>query len=345
MTCLAVIIALPQFAFAAQPADLVQRGNEALRAGKVEHALADYEQAAHIAPHLPELLYNQAVAQYRSGQYEQARQLFAQTAAKADARLDAKARYNLANCDYAEAVQLADKDKPAAIDRLKSAISHYRNALAGDPTDTDARANAQLAQILIERLQKEEEQQQQQDQQQQDQQQQDQQKQDQPQQDDSSSEQSEQDQRNENDTQDQQQATQPSNQQDNNRNRQSGEQNSVDESEQSSDEQDQQSDNPTEGELDAPNKEDDSTRQQDQSERPQRTPSDDAHSRDGKPSGEAGGKPQFSDEEAHGKAEAQPMTPEEAQKMLQAVRDRELLRRLKQQKQSHSRRVPVDRDW
>ena len=152
VTCLAVIIALPQFAFAAQPADLVQRGNEALRAGNVEQALADYEQAAQIAPHLPELLYNQAVAQYRSGQYEQARQLFAQTAAKADAQLDAKARYNLANCDYAEAVQLADKDKPAAIDRLKSAICHYRNALAGDPTETDCRATAQLPHILTERL-------------------------------------------------------------------------------------------------------------------------------------------------------------------------------------------------
>lgn len=40
-----------------------------------------------------------------------------------------------------------------------------------------------------------------------------------------------------------------------------------------------------------------------------------------------------------------PMTQQEAQKMLQAIRDREMLRRLHQQQQKQSRRVPVEKDW
>ena len=39
------------------------------------------------------------------------------------------------------------------------------------------------------------------------------------------------------------------------------------------------------------------------------------------------------------------MTREEAMKMLQSVRDRDMLRRMQQQRQERSRRVPVDKDW
>lgn len=39
------------------------------------------------------------------------------------------------------------------------------------------------------------------------------------------------------------------------------------------------------------------------------------------------------------------MTKEEAQKMLQAVRDRELMRRLQHQQENQRRYVPVERDW
>jgi Ca-activated chloride channel family protein len=39
------------------------------------------------------------------------------------------------------------------------------------------------------------------------------------------------------------------------------------------------------------------------------------------------------------------MTHEEALKMLQSVRDRDMLRRMQQQRQERSRHVPVDRDW
>ncbi|PQO33604.1 vWA domain-containing protein [Blastopirellula marina] len=287
---------------AAAPAEsLVQQGNEALHAGDVEKALSSYQQAAVEAPNSPQLLYNQAVAQYRSGQVEAARNLFTQTLATGNKSLDAKARYNLGNCDYAEAVQLAEKDKPAAIAKLNSALDHYRNSLASNANDTDARANAQLAQMLIDQLQQEEEQdQQQQDQQQQDQQQQDQQQQDQQQQDQQQQDQQQQDQQ----QQDQQQQDQQQ----------------QDQQQQDQQQQDQQQQ--AGGAQENP---------------PQEQPQD----QEALPSAA----PQFGQQDAQAMEEARPMTKEEAQKMLQAVRDRELMRRLQHQQENQRRYVPVERDW
>ncbi len=39
------------------------------------------------------------------------------------------------------------------------------------------------------------------------------------------------------------------------------------------------------------------------------------------------------------------MTEQEARKMLQAIRDRDMLRRLRRQAAERARRVPVARDW
>jgi len=113
-------------------------------------------------------------------------ELFTQATAAEDRGLEAKARFNLADCDYEEAVALAEKDKPAAIERLQLAISHYRGALQSNPDEGDARANIELAQMLIKKLQDEEkqEQQKQDDQKQDDRQKQDQETQDQQKQDD-----------------------------------------------------------------------------------------------------------------------------------------------------------------
>ncbi len=39
------------------------------------------------------------------------------------------------------------------------------------------------------------------------------------------------------------------------------------------------------------------------------------------------------------------MSRQEALKLLQAVRDRDMLRRLRQQRQQRQRRIKVDKDW
>ena len=39
------------------------------------------------------------------------------------------------------------------------------------------------------------------------------------------------------------------------------------------------------------------------------------------------------------------MTQQEAEKMLQAIRDRDMIRRLRRQAAERNQHVPVDRDW
>ncbi len=39
------------------------------------------------------------------------------------------------------------------------------------------------------------------------------------------------------------------------------------------------------------------------------------------------------------------MTTQEAEKMLQAIRDQEMIRRLKRQAAERNQHIPVDRDW
>jgi Ca-activated chloride channel family protein len=49
-----------------------------------------------------------------------------------------------------------------------------------------------------------------------------------------------------------------------------------------------------------------------------------------------------------GKAEVEQegvMTTQEAEKMLQAIRDQEMLRRLRRQAAERNQHIPVDRDW
>lgn len=102
--------------FAHDAASLVRRANEEMREGNTEQALADYRQAVEAQPDRFEPLYNQAVAHYRMGQFAEARELLTQVLATSDRQLEAKARFNLANCDYSEAVASAEQDRQAAIE-------------------------------------------------------------------------------------------------------------------------------------------------------------------------------------------------------------------------------------
>ena len=323
--CLALLLLLPTAASAVEPSNIVHRANVALRAGNLDQALADYEQAAQTNRNRPELLYNQAVVHYRKGDYQQARQLLAQAASTADERLDARVRYNLANCDYAEAVQLADQDKSAAISKLQSAIANYRDTLAINSADTDARANIQTAQMLIDKLQQEENQKEQQ--------------QKQPQQDKT------------NDQQDGDDASQ---------NEKADDAQKQDAQKQDGQEQDRQEDEKSDQQSTSPQPDSSSEASRDvkadqnpdkqESQGSPRDPSD-AESQTQQQAGQQAESgppsdgPQVGQGESTATADARPMTQEEAQKLLQAVRDRELRRRLEQRRKAQRYRVPVDRDW
>ena len=146
---------------------LADQASQSIESGEFEKAAADYLEASASAPELQELIYNRAVALYRSGELDTARALFASATASPDRALEAKARFNLGNCEYGDALQLAAEDRDAAKAKARAAISHYRGALAAIGADGDARANIELARLLIRQLDQQDEQDQQQQQQQQ----------------------------------------------------------------------------------------------------------------------------------------------------------------------------------
>ncbi len=97
--------------------------------------------------------YNDAVEMWVSGETDRARQTFEQLSGSERDEIAARARYNLGNLRYAEALQTLQSDANQAVASLQDAITLYRSALEIAPSDQDARANVELAMQLISQLQ------------------------------------------------------------------------------------------------------------------------------------------------------------------------------------------------
>lgn len=98
--------------------DAIRKGNEEFKAGRYAEALAAYRQAEPPADAPPDadLLHNQAATHFKLGQIAEARDLWVRAATLKDARFEADARYNLGNCSYAEALAALDAAQHAATD-------------------------------------------------------------------------------------------------------------------------------------------------------------------------------------------------------------------------------------
>ncbi len=196
----------------------VAQANEAYRAGQFEEALRAYNEAEVDLPESPEVAYNQGLAKFKLGDFAGARNAFMRALGTRDIDLEAGAKYNLGNVAYASALEKMS-DLQEAVELLKQSIGHYRDALEIAPSDEDARANIELAQLLIkdllDKLKKEQEQQQQenQDQQENQEQQQDQQEQGDQQEDDGEGDQEEKQQQEQQEGEEQQQGSQDQQQQ------------------------------------------------------------------------------------------------------------------------------------
>lgn len=388
---------------------LARRGNEALRQGDFDTAIDQYELVLRSSQADPRVQYNKAIAHYRKGEVEAARDLFGKVVGSGDPALAARARYNMGNVDYSLATQAASQDAVTATNLLRSAISHYRGSLAANPDDSDARANIELAARLIRQLQRQQNQQQQ-NQQQQDQQQDQQQgdQQDQQQNDQQDQQQGDQsgdsqgdeskDSESQNDSQPEQSQSDAGNQD------QQGQQQDQQQDQQTSEGTDQQQETESQsadgsgddsqqesGQKDASEQasrdstsaeqsEQDSSNGQRQSQsenqatqngNQQQAASDadaqqsEAQQSEAQQSGEdpsedssqqpAEGELKALNEEGDGDEAAgyrsqemqrpQTMTMQEARKMLQAVRDRDLRRRLQKLQQMRARKIPVEKDW
>jgi cobalamin biosynthesis protein CobT len=297
---------------------IVREARARLDAGDFAGAAERYAEALRARPEASAAAYNQGVALYRDGKYADAARAFAQAAEiasegeRTDAAVEARSTYNKAASHYratkaqAEAAErllksaaLLDQqagDAPAkepvdpealkaAIEDAQKSLQGFKDAALNDPSDRDARANAQQSLRLLralEELKKQQEQQQQNEQQEQP-------KQDQQQQDQQQQQQQQDDQQKQDQGQDQKNPGQ-----------------------QEQDQQQQQQPSPTEGDQQPP-------------EQPAEQPAPP------KPSGERPGE----------------MTKQEADRLLQAVRDRERERRADQERAAAvpKNRRPPAKDW
>lgn len=137
-----------------------------------------------------ERLYNAGVSMYRASEFALARELFAAAAERAKAGVAARSMYNRGTTSYAEALRAMQGAQDAApagppgesespdplgetIKSLERSLRELKDAVRADPTDADARANAELAHRVLKDLKQQQQQQQSGDQDQEQNQQQD----------------------------------------------------------------------------------------------------------------------------------------------------------------------------
>lgn len=294
------------------PYQLAREAQAALDSGEFDQAIETYDQALEALPDSDTLLYNQGVAQYRKGDLDAARELFLKSLKTRDPELEAKAKFNLGNCAYASALA-HQEDIQTAVGELEQAIRHYKDAIRAAPDDEDPRVNMEMSQLLMKQLLDRQQQQQNQqgdgEQNDQQQEQQDQQQQE---------------------PQDQQQEKQQQDQQ------QSGEQNDRQQ------EQQQQS-----GEQDRQEQESEHEQQQQQSGEEQKGQEQQQQQQQGQQDQQQQtGDPQQA-QQAQGQKgdEEQRMTREQAMRLLQLIRDREMQRREQLRRSQRARLAPVEKDW
>ena len=152
-------------------AAMVAKAERLMAEGTWPQAARAWSKVETADPGLAEAAYNRGVAEYRSGELAAAADAFRRAAEVGDADLAAQAMYNEGTARYADAVKRlsteggesapspsGDPETPTdpledAMERVGRSLDHFRDAIDADPGNLDARANAELAHRLLQRLQ------------------------------------------------------------------------------------------------------------------------------------------------------------------------------------------------
>ncbi len=266
--------------------ELIDAAQQAMTTERFQDALDLYGQAGALMPDAAEIPYNMGVAAYRAGELERASTLFDRARMLASVpSMQARSAYNLGTTSAQQAVQ-SRTDDPAvakaqmedATESLKTALDRFRDAIAMNPDEEDARAHGELAWRWLQQLEQLQDQMQQQG---------DQQDPDGEQTDSEQEDQEQQGQQQEQEQDQQQQSGGPE-----------------------QDQEEQQEQEPSASDE----------QQKDQDQEQQQSP--------GQPS-----------------PNERPMSREEAERLLQSVRDKEARRREELARREARGRQPVDKDW
>lgn len=315
-----VVVAL-SLATAAIAADreasrLVAEANAAMASGRIDEALELYDRAASKAPDSPELAYNRGVAFYRKGDRAKAAEQFLKALASRDLQLEAKAKFNLGNCAYADALD-KQGDVKAALEQLKLAISYYKDAIAADPADLDAKVNMETAQLFMKHLLDQEK-----------------------------NKQEEQQKNEQNQSPQSQPESQPASQPES----QPEQPQSQPASQPESNEQKQQDGQKQEGEDQEGHQQESAEQQDSQQGEKQEQKGEDGEGKKLEAQEQKGGQGQKDDQAKKDDGSDKSMlmiemTPEQAERLLQKIRDRERQRREALLRMRQLQQVPVDKDW
>lgn len=286
------------------------------------------------------LSYDQAVAAYRAGDLTQAAAAFEIALNSGDPKIAAAAAYNLGNTNYQLAMAPVESEGDSkeqldqAADRFAQALEQYRHAIEQNSLDRDARANGELAWQKLQEVLQEQERQEQQEQEQEQQQDQQENAEDQEGQEGEEGEEGQgepqsEDQKNQEQqkSDDQEKQQEPSDQQKQEQQQQSEEQKQQ---EQKQPENEQQSQDEQEQAQNQDEEQQDKSESQSNQEQQESDETKAEQSKDGE-----GGQPQ-----KPGK-----MTKEEAERMLQSIRDREKQRRQDQQQIEAAGTATTGKDW
>lgn len=160
---LLLLLALPLAARAGSPSTALREYDQ----GKFEDALKDYNQLLEKKSDDPRLHFNAGAAAYQSQKMTDAAREFDQAATSSpnDLPLQQRAYYNEGNAYYRLGQQIQDPDKKQ--EAWENALQYYTNALSLNRQDTDAAYNRDFVQRQIEELKKQQSQQSKNDKQQQ----------------------------------------------------------------------------------------------------------------------------------------------------------------------------------
>ena len=338
----------------------VAEGRKAMDAGDFAAAEKAYANAIAADSSNSRAQFNQGVAQYKSQNLQGSSASFATAGQIGDPAVAEGAMFNQGDAAYSGAIKIIDSDDfkepmgtsaqdqentkrkeaiDAAIEAATRALTHFKDAASADQLDIDARYNAETATRLLKMLEekKKEEEKKQEDKKQEDKKQEDK-KQEDKKEEDKKGDQGE-------PKDDQSKGDQPKDQDQQEKNKQ-GKEGKKDEGEKGDQ---QEGDNPKESEEKKEEKKKPDQSKDGKEESPKPEDKGQKQAEDQKPGEAAQGKDSKGQESQPGEpVKDAPLTKQEADRLLQAVRDREKSRkedREAKELQKPTRRTPASKDW
>ncbi|MDZ4788437.1 MAG: VWA domain-containing protein [Blastochloris sp.] len=130
----------------------VREAEESMKKEKYAEAVVHYEEAAKKELEKSALRYNQGVAAYRAGQFDDAAQAFEEGKVGRDLKLQEKAYYNLGNAQFRAGETSLQKDREGTIKKWESALRSYQGALALEKENKNAKINYDLVKKRLDEL-------------------------------------------------------------------------------------------------------------------------------------------------------------------------------------------------